>query len=164
MFRKSLTALIALSLGTLGMTQAFAQNRVPYLPAPAPQGQGYPLVAVRSSAYPPVAQQHATPQKGYPYLGAPLYPCPQPNIPVQVGGTMVTNPAFAPHEMLYAHKYRSMYGPFYYRVKGAWIWTPFGMESHDKWELVGTEVKVNYKSTICPLSGFVPPAFHLFRR
>ncbi|MHC4877978.1 MAG: hypothetical protein ACYTGL_16090 [Planctomycetota bacterium] len=157
MYRKTLTALVALSLSTLGLTQTFAQNQLPYLPAPAPQGHGYPQIAVRSAYAPGAMQRQAAPQKGYPYLGAPMYPCPQPNIPVQVGGTMYTNQAFAPHEMLYAHKYRSMYGPFFYRVKGAWLWTPFGIESHDKWELVGTEVKVNYKSKICPLSGFIPP-------
>ena len=39
-----------------------------------------------------------------------------------------------------------MYPPFYYRVRGSWIWTPFGMESHDKWELVGTRVRVRYVS------------------
>ena len=59
---------------------------------------------------------------------------------------MITNPALAPHEMLYEHEYRALYPPFYYRVKGWWIWTPFGVESHDKWELIGTEVRVRYKS------------------
>ena len=159
MFRKSLAALIALSLSALGSTQSFAQNQLPYLPAPAPQGQGYPMVAARSAMYPmaPQQQRQAAPQQGYPYLGASMYPCPLPNIPVQVGGTQFTNPAFAPHELLYAHKYRSMYGPFFYRVKGSWIWTPFGIESHDKWELQGTEVKVNYKSSISPFSGFIAP-------
>jgi hypothetical protein len=83
-------------------------------------------------------------QKGYPYLGASLYPSPKQNIPHQVGGTMITNRAFDPHEMLYAHEYRSLYPPFYYKVKGSWLWTPFGIESHDKWELIGTEVKVKY--------------------
>ena len=73
------------------------------------------------------------------------------------GATIVTNQAFAPHEMLYPHEYRSMYGPFYYRVKGSWIWTPFGMESHDKWELTGTEVRVKYRSNYHLLSGFIPP-------
>jgi hypothetical protein len=136
MFRKSLAALIALSLSALGSTQSFARSAM------------YPM------ALPP---QQAAPQRGYPNLGAPMYPCPLPNIPVQVGGTQVTNPAFAPHEMLYPHQYRAMYGPFFYRVKGSWIWTPFGIESHDKWELQGTEVKVNYKSRISPFSGFIAP-------
>ena len=158
MFRKSFATLMALSLSVLGAAQAFAQNQLPYLPAPAPQGQGYPMVATRSGMYSLAPQQRqAAPQRGYPRLDAPMYPCPLPHIPVQVGGTQVTTPAFAPHEMLYAHKCRAMYGPFFYRVKGSWIWTPFGIESHDKWELQGTEVKVNYKSRISPFSGFIPP-------
>jgi len=70
---------------------------------------------------------------------------------------MYTNQAFAPHEMLYQHEYRGLYAPYYYRVKGSWLWTPFGIESHDKWELMGTEVKVKYKSNYGLLSGFVPP-------
>lgn len=158
MLHKSSAALLALTLTALGSAQSFAQNQLPYLPAPAPQGQGYPIVAARSGAYlqAPV-QRQAAPRKGYPRLGAPMYPCPQQNIPVQVGGTLITNQAFAPHEMLHAHRYRAMYGPFFYRVKGTWLWTPFGMESHDKWELVGTEVKVNYKSRISPFSGFIAP-------
>jgi hypothetical protein len=31
------------------------------------------------------------------------------------------------------------------------------MESHDKWELQGTEVKVKYRSSYAPFAGFVPP-------
>jgi hypothetical protein len=59
--------------------------------------------------------------------------------------------------MLYPHEYKSMYGPFYYRVKGKWLWTPFGMESHDKWELLGTTVKVKYRPTHSLFSLFAPP-------
>lgn len=104
-------------------------------------------------------QAPAGPQaiRQYPHLNAPLYPCPRQDIPAQVGGTMYTNQAFAPHEMLYPHEYRGMYAPYYYRVKGSWIWTPFGIESHDKWELMGTEVKVKYRSNYSLLSGFFPP-------
>ena len=83
---------------------------------------------------------------GFARLSAPLYPAPVQNIPHQVGGVVITNPALAPHEMLYEHEYRALYPPFYYRVKGWWAWTPFGVESHDKWELIGTEVRVRYKS------------------
>ena len=97
----------------------------------------------------------------YPNLDAPLYPSPAQNIPVQVGGTMLTNQAFAPHEMLYPHEYRSMYGPFYYKVKGSWLWTPFGIESHDKWELMGTEVKVKYRSSYSLGSLFTIPRANL---
>ena len=92
----------------------------------------------------------------YPKMQASMYPCPVPNVPVQVGGTVFTNQALAPHEMMYPHKYKSLYPPFYYRVKGCWLWTPFGMESHDKWELQGTEVRVKYHSHISPLTGFFP--------
>ncbi len=93
----------------------------------------------------------------YPQLGAPLYPSPAQNIPVQTGATIITNQALAPHEMLYPHSYRAMYPPFFYKVKGGWIWTPFGMRSHDKWELQGTVVEVKYRSKRHPFSGFAPP-------
>jgi hypothetical protein len=85
-------------------------------------------------------------QPGYVKLGAPLYPSPRPNIPIWTGATMITTPALAPHEMLYPHTYRSMHGPYYHRVKGGWIWTPFGIRSHERWELQGTQVEVKYRS------------------
>lgn len=97
------------------------------------------------------------PRQQYPQMHAPLYPCPVPNVPAYVGGTTYTNQAFAPHEMLYPHQYKSLYPPFYYKVRGGWWWTPFGMESHDKWELQGTEVKVKYRSSYRPFSGYCPP-------
>lgn len=99
-------------------------------------------------------------QPGYVRLGAPLYPSPRPNIPIQVGSTMITSPALAPHEMLYPHTYRAIYPPFYHRVKGGWIWTPFGIRSHEKWELQGTQVTVKYRSSPPPFwkSGWFPPA------
>lgn len=95
--------------------------------------------------------------RGYPQMHAPLYPTPVPNVPASVGGTTITNQAFAPHEMLYPHEYKALYPPFYHKVSGKWWWTPFGMESHDKWELQGTEVKVKYRSSYRPFSGFAPP-------
>ena len=85
-------------------------------------------------------------QSGYVRLNAPMYPCPRPNIPAWTGSTMITNQALAPHEMLYPHKYRAMYPPFYHRVHGFYFWTPFGMRSHESWKLQGTMVKVNYRS------------------
>ncbi len=97
-----------------------------------------------------------TPQR-YPQMHAPMYPCPVPNVPVQVGGTTISNQAFAPHEMMYAHKYKAMFPPFYYKVSGGWLKTPWGMESHDKWVLQGTEVKVNYRDRYSWFSGFHPP-------
>ena len=96
----------------------------------------------------PANQPPAAPTTaGYARLNAPLYPAPIQNIPHQVGGVVITNPALAPHEMLYEHEYRGLYPPFYYKVKGWWVWTPFGVESHDRWELTGTEVRVRYRNT-----------------
>ncbi|MBL4885445.1 MAG: hypothetical protein JKY95_13035 [Planctomycetaceae bacterium] len=82
----------------------------------------------------------------YPQVNAPLYPSPQPHVPTYAGGTMITNQAFSPHEMLYPHTYKAMYGPYYYKVRGSWITTPWGVRSHDRWELQGTEVTVKYRS------------------
>jgi len=87
-------------------------------------------------------------QPGYVQLDAPLYPVPRPNIPYQVGATMITNQALAPHEFLYPHTYRALYPPYYYRVRGHW-WGAFGSsKAHEKWELQGTEVEVKYSSHI----------------
>ena len=99
---------------------------------------------------------------GFAHLSAPLYPSPVQNIPHQVGGVVITNPALAPHEMLYEHEYRALYPPFYYRVKGWWAWTPFGVESHDKWELMGTEVRVRYKSRPSLLQRLADPFIEPF--
>ncbi|MBS0203944.1 MAG: hypothetical protein JSS49_13650 [Planctomycetes bacterium] len=93
-----------------------------------------------------VPQQVPGSQPGYVRLGAPMYPSPRPNIPIWSGATMITSPALAPHEMLYPHTYRSTNAPFYHRVKGGWILTPFGVRSHEKWELQGTQVTVKYRS------------------
>ncbi|MCH8828811.1 MAG: hypothetical protein IID45_04460 [Planctomycetes bacterium] len=95
----------------------------------------------------------------YPYLNAPLYSSPVQNVPYQVGGTMITNQAFAPHEMLYPHTYRALYPPYYYRVRGSWIVWPWGVESYDRWKLMGTEVKVEYSSSIPFFSRFTRPLF-----
>jgi hypothetical protein len=93
----------------------------------------------------------------YPQTGASLYPSPQPNVPYQVGGTAITNQAFYPHEMLYPHKYKALYGPYYYRVNGRWNMTPFGMWSHENWKVEGTEVEVEYRSHISKFAGFKTP-------
>ena len=93
----------------------------------------------------------------YPQLSAPLYPCPIPNVPPQIGGTLITNPALAPHEFLYPHAYKAMYPPFYFKVRGSWLWTPWGIRSHDTWELRGTEVSVQYKTKYPWRQPFVPP-------
>jgi len=86
------------------------------------------------------------PQPGYVRIGAPMYPTPRPNIPIWSGSTVITNQALAPHEMLYPHTYRAIYPPYYHRVKGGWLLTPFGVRSHEKWELQGTMVQVKYRS------------------
>lgn len=95
-------------------------------------------------------------QPGYPQLDAPMNPVPHPNIPVQMGAVMITNQALAPQEMLYPHHYRALYPPYYYKVKGDFFWTPFGMRSHEKWTLQGTMVDVKYKPKWGWLS-FRPP-------
>ena len=97
------------------------------------------------------------PPQGYPYLNAGLYPCPQPNVPYQVGSTLITNQALAPHEFLYPHTYRAMYPPYYHKVNGGWVVTPFGVWSNEHWRLQGTMVKVKYRKHYAPFSMFVPP-------
>lgn len=128
-------------------TQAIQTQAVATLP-----GHGeLPVGAVPVPAYmPPVQPQ-------YPYLNAPLYPYPQPNVPVQVGSSLITNQAFYPQEMLYPHDYESMYPPYYYRAKGWWVATPFGTRSDERWELLGTKVKVKYRSAIPFWTGFHAP-------
>jgi len=97
------------------------------------------------------------PGQQYPQLNAPLYPSPAQYTPPWNGGTIITNQAFAPHEMLYPHTYHAMYPPFYHKVKGAWVWTPFGFRQHEHWELQGTEVTVKYRSHYPVFGGFRPP-------
>lgn len=94
---------------------------------------------------------------GYARLDSALYPSPRQDIPPYVGSTMITNPALDPHEMLYAHRYRGLYGPFYHKTYRTWVMTPFGICKNEKRVLVGTEVRVNYKSSISPFSLFFPP-------
>ena len=96
-------------------------------------------------------------QEGYVYLNAPLYTAPVQNVPIQVGGTMITNPAFAPHEYLYPHDYNAVYGPFYHRARGTWAITPWGVRTNERWDLVGTTVKVKYRSHIPFFTGFKTP-------
>ncbi len=105
----------------------------------------------------PALNPHGINVGQYPQLNAPLYPSPIQGVPSWTGGTVITNQAFAPHELLYPHEYHSMYGPFYYKVKGSWVWTPFGMRQHEQWKLQGTEVRVKYRSNYKLFSGFCPP-------
>lgn len=131
-------------------------------PAFAPPAYA-PPASVPSAAVTPLtgdpADRAYLNQEGYVALGAPLYPSPRQDIPIQVGGTMITNPAFAPHEYLYAHDYKALYGPFYHRARGTWTITPWGVRTREKWDLVGTEVKVKYRSKIPFSAGFSNP-FH----
>ncbi|GIX04078.1 MAG: hypothetical protein KatS3mg113_1084 [Planctomycetaceae bacterium] len=104
-----------------------------------PQAQAQSSAQPDSVAAPPV-------QQGSVHLGAALYPAPQPQVPGYAGVTYITNHALAPHEMLYPHTYRALYPPYYHRVKGSYMWTPFGMKNHETWELQGTMVQVKYRS------------------
>ncbi|MES2792046.1 MAG: hypothetical protein V4719_20695 [Planctomycetota bacterium] len=94
---------------------------------------------------------------GYYRMDGAMYPGPQPGIPYHVGSTVITNPALDPHEMLYAHRYRGLYGPFYHKTCRTWVLTPFGICKNEKRTLVGTEVRVNYKSHISPFALFWAP-------
>lgn len=167
---RKLTVALTAVLSALVLPSLHAQDygAGPYgsIPAHAQAAPGSPYAGIQQSAasrqanpafcQPPMAidanAQAGAPaavpqQEGYVRLGAPLYPSPRPNIPIWVGSTMITNQALAPHEMLYPHTYRAMYPPYYHRVKGGWILTPLGVKSHEKWELQGTQVQVNYRST-----------------
>jgi hypothetical protein len=112
---------------------------------------------VPAPLYLPPTAPNITPN-GYPYLNAPMYPCPLPNIPYQVGATFLTNQAFDPHEMLYPHTYRSLYPPYYYEVSGGWKVLPWGVAQGERWRLRGTYVSVKYKSSWGLFSGWCPPA------
>lgn len=117
-------------------------------------------VYVNASARQAMAPQQGAPQHiqhHYPQLDAPMNPVPRANIPIQTGATLISNQAFAPHEMLYPHRYRALYPPYYYKVKGGWLWTPFGIRQKEQWKLQGTLVDVKYKSHISPFSGFRVP-------
>ncbi len=108
---------------------------------PQPQGGYYPMSS----------------QGQYPQTGAALYPSPVPGVPQQMGGAAIMNQAFHPHEMLYPHEYHAMYPPYYYKVNGGFMVTPFGVWSHEDWKLQGTTVDVKYKSHISPFTLFHPP-------
>jgi hypothetical protein len=93
----------------------------------------------------------AVPAPCHPALNSSLYPCPRPDVPYEVGQTLITNQAFYPHEMLYAHRYKALYPPYCYENKCGLTCLPF----FPKPCLKGTVVKVKYKSTLpC---GFSPP-------
>ena len=91
--------------------------------------------------------QGATPmsvQNGmYPQNGSGMYP--------------QTGAALYPHDMLHEHRYRAIYPPYYYKVNGGWMVTPFGVWSKEDWKLQGTQVDVKYHSSISPFTLFKPP-------
>lgn len=58
-----------------------------------------------------------------PVMNAGLYPMPVQTVPRRMGGTYITNPAFYPHEYLYAHEHHYLAPPFYYKHKTG----PFGL-------------------------------------
>lgn len=130
-----------------------------YVPSPTPD----PAMHAPVSSVPMTSGQYV--DGGY-VQGAPvygsvipgsLYPAPRPGIPHQVGGTIIPTHALHPHEMLYPHRYKSMYGPYYYKVRGHWMVTPFGVWSNENWKLKGTTVDVKYKSHISPFALFHRP-------
>lgn len=94
------------------------------------------------------------------HQGGALYPAPLPGIPQQVGGSAIVTPAFHPSEMMHAHRNTAMYGPYYYKVDGCWVVTPFGVWSNENWKLRGTTVDVKYKSHISPWAMFKRPVVH----
>jgi len=138
----------------MAVTTSQASNPPGLLPVPAASQHVQP---VQYQYHPHAQPTIPTPdtQPGYPYLNAPLYPVPRPDIPIQMGSTLITNQAFHPQEMLYPHDYTAMYPPFYYRSKGNWILTPWGVRTDERWELQGTKVKVKYRSHAPIWSGVV---------
>lgn len=152
LFRRSLVA------AALMLSVATAASAGP--PALLQQTSGHTYggpVAGGPGAAPPAGVQRGN---TYPVLNAPLYPSPVQYTPPWTGGTVITNQALAPHEMLYPHRYHAMYGPFYHNVRGCWVVTPFGVHQHEKWRLEGTQVKVEYHPHFKLFSGFHPPVSH----
>ena len=115
-------------------------------------------------------QAPAAPLGNYPQLNGSLYPSPRNDIPQEVGGTLITNQALYPHEMLYAHEYKAFY-PTWNKVRWRWGWR-WGctQNKNGRWvpslyktkiaksvEPMGTTVKVKYHSEIFPRTLFLPP-------
>ena len=125
-----------------------------YAPPVGPSITTYPGYASYADGMPPV----------YPELDASLYPCPRPDIPAEVGGTVITNPAMYPHEMLYPHTYKTIYPPFYYKYKRQFGLYPcnllyFRNPFVRKVPVIrGTEVTVEYRGYISPSALYFPPS------
>lgn len=129
----------------------------PASPASPAYAGAAPMQRQANGMYSATSGTYAQTTGSYPQTGAALYPAPIPGIPHQVGGIAIENPAFHPHEMLHQHRYKAMYPPYYYKVNGGWMVTPFGVWSHEDWKLQGTQVDVKYKSHISPFTLFHPP-------
>ncbi|MCA8991960.1 MAG: hypothetical protein KDA88_08275 [Planctomycetaceae bacterium] len=147
---------MALVMSTMLVSTAFAQYPQG---APTYQQPASPYVnasmGIPTQMAQPVQAYNGVPSQGkYPQLSSALYPAPVQNVPSWQTQTVITNQAFAPHEMLYPHDYKAMYGPFYYKVRGHWFWTPFGMRQHENWKLEGTTVEVKYRARTPLLSRF----------
>ncbi len=95
-------------------------------------------------------------EQGRPH--GPLYSCPQPYVPIETGGTIITNPAFDPHEMLYCHTYRAIYPPFFYKYK--WSSRMRGNDApaeKERLKVYGTRVRVHYSGDYPLFTWFLPP-------
>jgi len=106
-------------------------------------------VALTAVVAPSAQAQDYTPF-ATPPIQAPLYPSPRPDIPSEVGWTVISNQALAPYEMTYAHSYKALYPPYYYKNCHGLSCLPLVPKPH----LVGTEVRVKYHSHYKLGSGF----------
>jgi len=79
-----------------------------------------------------------------PVLNAGLYPMPVQTVPPRIGGTYITNPAFYPHEYLYAHEHHYLAPPFY-RTR---MW-----DSHNHWKHYHKDRRGPYSELGCPHGG-----------
>ena len=149
-------AQVASDNGAVPMQQASNSDVVWTQPQQIVFGGPSPFQFASSGAYVQAASPVAMPGQ---YMGPAggLYPSPRPGVPANVGASAITNPAFHPHEMMHKHRYKAMYGPFYHKVNGCWIVTPFGVWSKENWKLQGTTVDVKYKSHISPFAFFSRP-------
>lgn len=141
------SAVIAAALAPLMATLAPAQD-----PTSNPPNRAYSYGTTDNGVPPGTSSYGYNYTTSYVPIQASLYPCPRPDVPHEVGWTLITNPALAPHEMLYAHRYRALYPPYYYHNKGGLACLPF----FPKPPLKGTEVTVKYKSCCGPFS-YKPP-------
>lgn len=168
--RRVALATVVVAFGFAGA--ANAADPMPFTPAP---GWMPPTVeqAKRDSwdSVQRARTQPITPRPlHYPNLDSSLYPCPRPNVPIEMGGSVITNSYMYPHEMLYHHHYKALYPPYYYKVKwrygvrmqmvttdsGATVPMMYQTKVMHKVALKGTEVDVRYDHW-SPFDLFMPP-------